>query len=1384
MGKSLLQIIAESKRESDKEKIVLENPYIENSFYKELNDDYGTFQGIDYSNDNNFPNEKDIIQIGNEKLADVKDFNVLQPQDGEYDRIVTNLNDSSVIDMPEIEEVSPFFWAEQIKYNKWVNLQHNFVEIPDAQVPDTQSDSYYDYIQRIKLQLELQNIPLGDLFQGIFSFEDTILGEVGQKALANLLLIQFQENLKVETLGRVNVSPASIIKDGVYYRDDFDITVPQNPPDKKLEFASRIAGIELPFSYLPEGMFGLERTVQIDTTTGSVKWVGAEMSTAQRIQLQLQYTGKGQQAKLIDSLKLNIYNELVEGEFETLDSRYYIDPSRKSADRIDNFDFVLNSQNKVDANSDGNYEAYGVVSTHLNNTEPKMFSDYNHWIWMEDSNPQATYSLGWTPTPNRNPYNPKSLLYKTQKLVNESSNLGAFLDIKAKSFQELGTEDALLISRGDATTASGTYTDDDGTEILKDDYFRVWTKQRGYTRLSRTLRHRDLDNGDKRSVLNDNGLINFAPTIRKAGREFSPAFLAKDDYIKRYMFSIENLAWNDHLNDLPECEQGLGDPVSGHRGRIMWFPPYDLDISEDTRANWETHQFIGRSEPIYTYSTTERTATLKFAIIVDYPAVVQQLVGERTEYWERYFKGDKLIEQDAIANNILKNRLSPNEIAEIEKRRKVIQPKVKRNDAPVVTPNQQNQANVNTTKEKVDDGSLGDIAMSVFFPNDVFVVPKSGFRNSLNVSKSKEELEDITSMESALVNPDYFIPDVLFLSDLRQFNVAYEDGKIASVFKLKTSDGWSIESENGLNYVKSGKSDNNYFTYKNGKVKNKYSPQQLTKCKQKVKGYPDTTNFGKNYEFFFQWQWKFYGLLKNAKKVRVTCVGNASAAIPTTITNYDLSLKRAENTLDWFKKFVVPQMRNAGLEIEYSYVSTCLSDTEDKNLEDSGADAELFCTDCDRADKNACKRTRRADIYIKILEENEPITPEPEDPTPPSTDDIVVDDNNTEDPDENDDDPDPNQDLPPLDPSIIQKLVYTECDFFEYLEINAPTQYQTISERIRYFHPAYHSMTPQGFNSRLTFLHQCLRQADSLTRDGVENFKNLAFGRPPVCILRIGDFYHTRCIIDNYSISYAQGMNWDMNPEGIGVQPMYADVTLSLKIIGGSTMTAPINRLQNALSFNYFANTEMYDGRADSVVFKELTDAEGNGLGLDASLGVLKSGQIIDGVKLSSITNFTQAEQQRRLANLRRQSRSVLTNSLTTAATPEQVEELGQVESLLEAKKRLGLPLTQTEKTQLKVSSETKDKFIVSEIPVITQKQITLNLNEQLLYPDSEFNKPYERYIEEGGETNFDVVQSMMQQLLNASLDDPSQITESDIEQITKEYLDSYNNIYKLRDYE
>ena len=201
------------------------------------------------------------------------------------------------------------------------------------------------------------------------------------------------------------------------------------------------------------------------------------------------------------------------------------------------------------------------------------------------------------------------------------------------------------------------------------------------------------------------------------------------------------------------------------------------------------------------------------------------------------------------------------------------------------------------------------------------------------------------------------------------------------------------------------------------------------------------------------------------------------------------------------------------------------------------------------------------------------------------------------------DDPQPTlNELLQKDLDIVSELFINETTYFDIIADDYPNYFDNISSRLTYFQPGFHSNTPEGLNTRLNFLQQCMRQGPSVynSEDKIKP-DNLAFGRPPICILRIGDFIHTKVVIKSLTINYAGGSNiqWDLNPEGIGVQPMLADVNMTIEIIGGQSLQGPINRLQNAMSYNFYANTEMYDPRADSIRL--------NGEG----------GEIVDGIKLS-----------------------------------------------------------------------------------------------------------------------------------------------------------------------
>jgi hypothetical protein len=173
-----------------------------------------------------------------------------------------------------------------------------------------------------------------------------------------------------------------------------------------------------------------------------------------------------------------------------------------------------------------------------------------------------------------------------------------------------------------------------------------------------------------------------------------------------------------------------------------------------------------------------------------------------------------------------------------------------------------------------------------------------------------------------------------------------------------------------------------------------------------------------------------------------------------------------------------------------------------------------------------------------------------------------------------------------LDTAKILAKMLGEENYFNALKQDDEFIYNSLKRELKYFHPSFHSMTPEGLNNRLSFLLQCTRPGNTIptvnsdgSLDTERDVDNTAFGAPPICVLRIGDFYHTKIAIDSVSFNY-DPLIYDLNPEGIGIQPMIANVSLNFKYIGGQGLEAPVSELQNALSNNFFANTEMYNNNS------------------------------------------------------------------------------------------------------------------------------------------------------------------------------------------------------------
>jgi hypothetical protein len=170
----------------------------------------------------------------------------------------------------------------------------------------------------------------------------------------------------------------------------------------------------------------------------------------------------------------------------------------------------------------------------------------------------------------------------------------------------------------------------------------------------------------------------------------------------------------------------------------------------------------------------------------------------------------------------------------------------------------------------------------------------------------------------------------------------------------------------------------------------------------------------------------------------------------------------------------------------------------------------------------------------------------------------------------------------------ILRNLFSECDYFEVIKQTDPMMYDSIKEQIKYFSPTFHSMTPEGLNSRLTFLNQCSRPGQTIPvigPDGRPKYNdalNTSFGAPPILVIRVGDFYHCKVVPTTISLTNKTPI-FDINPEGIGLQPMMVDVSINFNIIGGMGLKGPVDEIQTALSFNYYANTEIYDERATAT---------------------------------------------------------------------------------------------------------------------------------------------------------------------------------------------------------
>lgn len=828
----------------------------------------------------------------------------------------------------------------------------------------------------------------------------------------------------------------------------------------------------------------------------------------------------------------------------------------------------------------------------------------------------------------------KSLLSKTNELFKKhkiATLSGRFHTTASEVSPEIDITDTAKSTFGNShgrnLLKKNPYEDND-TNGYENPYCRVWTYHHQYDRASRLIRPFSETIPDKEfdsmvytytakpnertssgfenlrlnTVLRKDGYLNIAPKGDACGNITTE--------VKKCMFSLENLAWKD----VPRNQGYISKEQRGpNGGRIMWFPPYDLDFNESVSVNWNQSNFIGRGESVYTYGNTTRQGTLSFAILIDHPSIINNIPkynlkenGTSDEDFEsdvlRFFAGC------AVPNLVGKLDCNENENNKPngEGKNDGDEPKL---DSPseekgkhikfyVFYPNNYsgNGSYLNNWQWDVGGSSDVDWYDYIFIGKDTKIADSAseGFGYEMNRSGGGVTGPSLSPTKNDLINNGEF----------------GENGYI------------NVHAKHITGKLGEGLVENVWYQYRvdydlHEKLFNRLPGKALyTRGMTAESNYFDSANFRLNCSKD--------NVPKDATHTFAQIVGLIKAAFPNAFAGkkvnsintdtYINGLSDKDDLINAFKnhKFQKVVMK-AGATSQDSVNSVTLAQRRGRSLRDllkneGEVNVQFDPPEIVTTDKlNDPTTINSLEAKLQRYASVELWYDVPETQKLSDTVHAIVNDNETgsgesSTPEWDDNDSPTSKIDRNLNPSIVvadavaiateganmSSRYETEAEFFHELEKEHPNYYTSLIKKFKYFSPAYHSISPEGFNARLTFLQQCTRQGHTISATDLNFAKtagNLAFGRMPVCVLRIGDFINTKILINSMSINYGASGNpqWDLNPEGIGVQPMYAKVQLGITILGGQSLDGPINRLQNAVSFNYYANTGVYDDRADRI---------------------------------------------------------------------------------------------------------------------------------------------------------------------------------------------------------
>jgi outer membrane protein OmpA-like peptidoglycan-associated protein len=1048
----------------------------------------------------------------------------------------------------------------------------------------------------------LQGDPVGDT--GLLSADSNMM-KLSAKNLKDNLQYRVDQNVANQTIGRVNIlnglkdpfNLAQILagKRPVIARD-WKITVGSGILGNGMDILQRFAGVTVPVSPIPGDYFDEDMeqknygsafsqiTAYRDGFVG--KLLGRKTDRGRTpSELFLEYTGSGQKSQLQSNIDMNKYRPnyqiskggnlvsrivgAITSIFDTPagSGNYYVggtnrDPSTITSPPgqvpLDETGKEVNAPvygndllSKMYEGEDKNfkfglagksYENAGGIQGGFTWVSPKYKKDAGNYVGpggkVFGADPQfneISNTLISTESTNYD-LTPGSILYNTQKLIDSIpqgqarfSHVGNAIDQTSKVFNDGYKE----MTKGSQVIA---YVGENGIEVGRE-YCRIFTKDTPYYTFTDLQKSDGITNYGRKfadSVLDNTYNLNIAPYRNPNSTNIVPNDTnGLNGYARKYMFSIENLAWRTSsrpgftYSDLPVCERGPNG------GRVMWFAPYDLKFDEQTTPNFKDNDFLGRPEPVYTYSNTKRTGTLSWKILVDHPSVVNLLVNRVLAN-----EGDRE-RVDSIINSFYAGckKYDLYELARVY------------NTIPT--------SELYTYQQILNAPTIN--------PEQLSAISQSTNNNAQTVSQPEEvNLNQFLNLGYYFDNdqPD---PKTTQAVSSAPFNV------LVGTYLTQKTTYTTANEKNGKETVESV---GNFFS--------DVIQDNFNKSEELLKSIGDA-------------------VVNKNQRVTVTLQGSASAPAKSNY-NIPLSQRRINSVLQYFnsyyfisgeQKITLKELIDSGKiiikQIPYGESAT---NVQFKSYKQNFTSPSYNCTDSDLNTSNdltvtwyglnamACRTVRVSAIS------SEPITPPQPNINPPQND-VIMEQGNVPQPEPPRGQIDILQQVRQGISKKILRYLLSECDYFEVLKETNPFVYDSIKDKIKYFSPAFHSTTPEGLNARLTFLQQCTRPGDTIPTIGGNGQKiyndaiNTAFGAPPVLVLRIGDFWNTKIIPTGLSIKYE---NLDMNPEGIGVQPMIAEVSMNFNFIGGHGLKNPIERLQNALSFNFYANTEIYDERATPTV--------------------------------------------------------------------------------------------------------------------------------------------------------------------------------------------------------